>query len=154
MEKVTIFLDIDGPLATNNCIGVDKNNKWGLYMFDPRCIDIFNEINDQFSLNWVLSSDWRGSTDINDMNDYFLFRGLRIVLNDYLMFRYSYFRDPPNRTYLIIDYCKKHNINKFLAIDDLALNLESINFVKVHEHEGVFEEGKKEEIIDKITKQI
>ena len=39
------ILDIDGVISTSQCWGRGNDNKWGTYMFDPKCVSLLNFLN-------------------------------------------------------------------------------------------------------------
>jgi hypothetical protein len=134
-DAITVFLDIDGPLATASCWGMDCDNLWGWYLFDTRCVDVLNKINSQFKIEWVLSSTWRLHGDLDTLNKYFAFRGLDIVLKDTTPIinfsdpKYFFFEGEIGRAQLIREYIVHNFVDKFLVIDDLNMDFEDENMV-------------------------
>jgi hypothetical protein len=71
-----IFLDIDGVIATSQCWGKGNDNKWGAYMFDPKCVAVLNFILKETGAEIVLSSDWRFHYTLFEMNEIFAHNGI------------------------------------------------------------------------------
>ncbi len=66
-----IFLDIDGVLATSQCFGQGKDNKWGSYRFDPKCVATLNFILQETGAEMVLSSDWKTHYTFQEIREIF-----------------------------------------------------------------------------------
>lgn len=82
----TIFLDIDGVLATNkqymmNSDKFAKNNEWAkrinvYYPFDKGCCDVLNGILAMYECEIVISSDWRLHYTLDELDEIFRRNGL------------------------------------------------------------------------------
>jgi hypothetical protein len=71
-----IFLDIDGVIATTQCIGKGMGNKWDSYMFDPKCVSVLNYILKETGAEIILSSDWKLHYTLFEMNEIFTHNGV------------------------------------------------------------------------------
>lgn len=115
---ITIFLDIDGVLATEYCSGL-KNHELYSYPWDKECVDIFNHITSQFECNIVLSSEWRimYNNDLEMLDELFKHNGVTKSPNDVT----------PNlhrkRGLEIETYVKEHELTNFIILDDEELNI-------------------------------
>ena len=69
--KKYLFLDIDGVLNHDGwfCSDGYKRNQsnWKISMFDPKCVERVNRILDETGARLVVSSSWRGMTDLKDI---------------------------------------------------------------------------------------
>jgi hypothetical protein len=71
-----LFLDIDGVICTTSCYGIGKNNKWGTYMFDSKCVALLNFIIQETGAEIILSSDWRNQHTLSEMREIFAHNGV------------------------------------------------------------------------------
>jgi|AntAceMinimDraft_18_1070375.scaffolds.fasta_scaffold16507_2 hypothetical protein len=71
-----IFLDIDGVISTSPCWGVGSNNKWGVYMFDTKCVAVLNLILRTTGAEIILTSDWRTQHTLLEMCEIFTHNGV------------------------------------------------------------------------------
>jgi len=150
-RKLTIFLDIDGPLATFNCWGVGTKNKWGWYMFNPKCVKVLNHLNDEYDIDWILSSDWRNHSTLDTLNEYFEFRGLNFKLKNMLEKSKGYGDFIEERAELILNFVEENNLIHYLVIDDLPLNIPKSNFLHVKDEGGVADTKTKKELYSKVN---
>jgi len=148
-----IFLDIDGVISTSQCWGKGNDNKWGSYMFDPKCVALLNLILQLTGAEIVLSSDWKTHYTLLEMKEIFAHNG---VIKGPIGFT------PSSKTYTgdnleggRIDEIKmwlethawKDDI-KWVAIDDLPMHDLGKNFVHCPRHlEGIKQTGVKEKIL-------
>ena len=160
----TIFLDIDGVLATHKQYMMNRNKFWDKndiakelkipYPFDPKCVKIFNEILDATGADIVLSSDWKIHFSLEDLDLIFKFNGVNkspidITTNDVV----SFGNLVRNRAYQIGEYIQTHNITNYVVIDDLNIsNYMSITndqdkFVLTSDFEGLKQLGIKNKVI-------
>ena len=79
--KKTLFLDIDGVLATNKEYNKNRHKFWNKfpefrelnvpYPYNPDCVRILNEILEETDADIVLSSDWKLHWNLEDMDKIF-----------------------------------------------------------------------------------
>lgn len=150
LEKV-LFLDIDGPLATTDCFKKTEM-KFGkrLYKWNPKCVQILNEILVETNAVIILSSDWRKFFTMDELNEIFKWNGViqsPVDVTDTLKRSFSSSSDI-DRIFQIGRYLENNSIKKWVAVDDLNLNSDIVkNFVLVEEEEGISQEGIKEKLI-------
>jgi len=129
----TIFLDIDGVLATHKQYMMNRKKFWDKnpiakdtrmpYPFDPKCVKVFNEILDETGADIVLSSDWKMHFNLEELDTIFKFNGVNkspidITTNDVV----SFGNLVRNRAYQIGEYIQSHNITNYVVIDDLNIS--------------------------------
>lgn len=135
MKTFYIFLDIDGVLATTKQFYTNKSKYdpiYKSYYFDKRCVEIFNEVINQFNdVNFkvILTSDWRLSYSLDELN--YIFRvnnigiSVRDTTSDYFDYENMYFTKEilrSNRINEILDYMLEHSIDdNYIIIDDIDL---------------------------------
>jgi hypothetical protein len=152
-----IFLDIDGVICTTSVYGKGTNNKWGVYMFDVKCVAILNFILQETGAEIILTSDWRTQHTLQEMREIFAHN---CVIRGPISFTPSMKSYEDNnldggRADEIKSWLKTHawkNDIKWVAVDDLNMGefLEP-NFVLCpNEHEGIKRKGIKEAIIEKL----
>ncbi len=152
-----IFLDIDGVICTSACYGVGKNNKWGAYMFDPKCVALLNFILQETGAEIILSSDWRNQYTLQEMREIFAHN---FVLKGPIGFTpsiktYTGMNLEGGRADEIEMWIKIHAWKgdiKWVAIDDLNMDERLFpNFVLCpREQEGIKRTGIKEKILEKL----
>lgn len=129
---ITIFLDIDGVLATHREFFTNKNKFYqknplakelGIpYPFNKECVLIFNEILDLYKCQIVLSSDWKLHFNLDEINQIFMFNRVKQSPIDITQdFRYKGQMLSMWRASEIKTYIDEHNIDKWITIDDLPL---------------------------------
>lgn len=158
-KKKTIFLDIDGVLATHIEFIMstkkfrDKNElakELSLpYPFNKKCVKIFNEILDETDADIVLSSDWRIHWNLEQLDKIFKFNGVKKSPIDVTGRKFismnSYDR---NRVAEINEYKEKNDVGTFVVIDDMGLDIYFMeNFVKTKDTEGIKQLGIKNKIL-------
>lgn len=149
-----LMLDIDGPIATSSCWGKSVNNKWGSYMFDPKCVAVLNFILQETGAEIIISSDWRLQYTLQEMREIFCHNniikgpiGFTPTVN-----RHIYDQLERGRADEILLWVKENawkNDIKWVAIDDLNMG-EALypNFVLCpKQNEGIKQTGIKEKII-------
>ena len=160
--KFYIFLDIDGVLATTHQYYTNRK-KWhdmyDCYRFDEKCVKIFNEILSKTDATIVLSSDWKLRYNIEIMNEIFKWNSVNAVVFDItdnlwgVKFKaVSQLQDC--RADEILKYVHEHQIENWLAIDDLDLSpwIDENHFVKTpRANEGIKQSGIKDKIIKILT---
>lgn len=157
-NKITIFLDIDGVLATHKQWDLklssplrlkDHNNA---YPFDQKCVKVLNEILSTANFEIVLHTDWIYHFDLNEMQEIFEINGVSQGPTRFTGMNYSMdkFRD---RLLRITRFIEEERIKRFIILDDI--NLESRlfgdKFIHVeNDMEGIKQSGLKERILKKI----
>ncbi len=163
---VTIFLDIDGVLATHKEFMLNRTKfrssdkraaELGIpYPYNPDCVKIFNEILESTETQIVLSSDWKHHFSLHDMNEIFKHNGIiqSIVAftdDDMVMFN----NITLNRAHQIEKYIKDKQIENWIALDDLWLHKYMDNsdgrFFLTKDMEGLKQSGLKDKIIKKLN---
>jgi len=157
INKWHIMLDIDGVLATSNQYNTNPkkwHDKYSCYRFDKKCVDVFNEIIEKTKPVIILSSDWQNHYNIEQLNDIFKWNDVNTTITDVTgtawgdkFTKLSELEEC--RAYDIVQYAKKHDIIKFLAIDDLDLShwLDDYFIHTPRANEGIKQSGKKEKIL-------
>jgi hypothetical protein len=160
-DKIHIFLDIDGVLATTHQYHTNRK-KWhptyDCYRFDEKCVKVFNEILGRVDAVIVLSSDWKTHYDRNTMNEILEWNGVNGTIHAFTPSSWgSRFTSVQQleecRADEIKRYVEKHKIKKWIAIDDLDLApfMSDENFVRTpRENEGIKQSGVKDKILKKI----
>lgn len=155
-----IFLDIDGVLTTSNQYYTNPkkwHEEYECYHFDKKCVNVFNEIIDKTNPIIILSSDWQHHYIIKQLNDIFKWNSVNCKITDVTGTAYgskftSLSQLEECRAYDIMQYAKKHDIKKYLSIDDLDLThwLDDYFIHTPRANEGIKQTGIKEKIIKTI----
>lgn len=160
----TIFLDIDGVLATHKQYMMNRKKFWDKndiakelripYPFDPKCVKIFNEILDATGADIVLSSDWKYHWNLGDLDIIFKFNGVnKSPIDTTINEDASMGNQTMNRAYQIGEYITRNNIDKYVVIDDLnvgkymSITNEEHKFVLTNDFEGIKQLGIKDKIL-------
>jgi hypothetical protein len=155
MKKKIIFLDHDGVLCLAHNWGSRKKTKRDFDDFDQECVSILNNILDTFpNIEIVVSSDWRlYEEDLLTMQYHYSEMGVKKfpidytpdLSNDKSVRQYK----AKMRTKEILQYCQEHQaeIETWVAIDDLELNLPKNFFVKTNTEFGLNEPGILQQVI-------
>ena len=170
-NKITLFLDYDGVLATVNQFNLTPQSKsWlfgtyfggdGIYPFDKKCVKVLNEILSQFDCDIVVSSDWRLYNTIEQLQKIFEDNGVKgKIVGVTPNYPTSMSWLEKNRAGEIMKYAKDNDIDKWLAIDDLCLfnHFGTQEFAEDHfsmcnsEFEGIKQSGLIDKIINKLNK--
>ncbi|MDA3780493.1 MAG: HAD domain-containing protein [Bacteroidales bacterium] len=160
-NKHYIFLDIDGVLATSYQYYTNKK-KWhptyDCYRFDEKCVKVFNSIlNNLNDVVIILSSDWQNRYSLEVLNDIFKWNGVNCYITDVTgtawgtkFTKLSELEEC--RAYDIVQYAKKYDIKKYLAIDDLDLThwLDNYFIHTPRANEGIKQSGIKEKILNNL----
>jgi hypothetical protein len=169
MSKATLFLDIDGVLATNKQYMMNKKKFQDKnpvakelripYPFDPKCVKIFNEILDETGADIVLSSDWKYHWNLEDLDKIFKFNGVnKSPIDTTINEDVSMGNITKNRAYQVGEYIQRNNITNYVVIDDLNIsNYMSITndqdkFVLTDDFEGLKQLSIKDKIIKILNK--
>jgi hypothetical protein len=165
----TIFLDIDGVLATHKQYMMNRRKFWEKneiakdlripYPFDPKCVKVFNEILDATDADIVLSSDWKEHFSLEDMNKIFKFNGVnKSPINTTINEVASFGNQTMNRAYQIGKYITDYGITNYVVIDDLnvgkymVITNDEDKFVLTQDFEGIKQLGIKEKILNILNK--
>ena len=151
-SKIYIFLDIDGVLATSYQY-FSNPKKWHptykCYRFDVKCVKVFNEILEKTNPIIILSSDWQNHYNLKVLNDIFKWNSVNCTITDVTGSAWgdkftNAFQLEECRAYNIVQYAKKHNIKKYIAIDDLNLShwLDNYFIHTPRAFEGIKQSGK------------
>lgn len=149
-DKV-IFLDIDGPLATDECFAKTEM-KFGkrLYKWNENCVKVLNEILNETGAEIVLSSDWRKYFTMDELDQIFKWNNVDkspVAITDELKHRFSSSNDE-DRIYQLDRFLKNNEIKNWVCVDDLDLNSDLVkNFVRVETELGLSADGVKEKLI-------
>ena len=149
-----IFLDHDGVLCIKNNCGSSYLNGKDYDDFDSGCVKILNQIIEKTAAEIVVSSDWRLiDHDLLAMQYHYKEMGITkepIGFTPDLSNDKSLRQDKAKmRAKEILQYCQEHQaeIETWVAIDDLDLNLPANNFVKTNTEFGLSEAGILEQVI-------
>jgi hypothetical protein len=162
--KPTIFLDIDGVLATSHQQYINPK-KWddvyNRYRYDIKCVKVFNEIIEKTNPIIILSSDWKLHYDSKMLKRIFEINGINCTITDItddlwgVKFK-SLAQLEDCRADEILKYVHDHQIENWVAIDDLDLStwISEEHFVCTpRANEGIKQSGIKNKIIKKITNE-
>jgi hypothetical protein len=161
----TIFLDIDGVLATHKQYMMNRKKFWDKndiakdlripYPFDPKCVKAFNEILDATGADIVLSSDWREHFSLEDLDKIFKFNGVNKSPIDITISELASFGNQTmNRAFQIGEYVTRNNLTNYVVIDDLnvgkymVITDEGHKFVLTDDFEGLKQLSIKNKIIN------
>lgn len=149
-EKV-IFLDIDGPLATEGC-WKKTEFKWGknIYRWNDNCVKILNEVLNETGAEIVLTSDWRLHFDMQILDEIFKWNNViksPIAITDRERHSFAYNLEK-DRIHQIERFLKNNPIKFWVCVDDLNLKSDIVkNFVHVDDEFGIAAEGVKNKLI-------
>jgi hypothetical protein len=158
-DKPYIFLDIDEVLATTNQFYSNRkkwNPEYNRYRFDEKCVKVFNSIIEITNPIVILSSDWKDSFTIEQLNRIFEINGVNCKISDITPSlwgtQYKSLQQLDEcRAEEILKYQTDHAdvINKWVAIDDLNLTQwMPDNFVRCTKaNEGIKQSNVKEKIL-------
>ena len=158
-DKIYLFLDIDGVLATTAQYYTNKK-KWhpayDCYRFDEKCVKIFNEVLDNVEeLTIILSSDWKDHYTTPEMNEILKWNGVNATITGKTPSSWGVeFKSLQQleqcRAFEIKKYVENHNVQYYVAIDDLDLApwLPEGNFIRTpRANEGLKQSGIKNKLI-------
>ena len=151
-----IYVDIDGPLATDECSKITENTKWHprLYRMNPKCVAVLNEIIAETNCELVVSSDWRTSFNLEELGEIFEWNGIIKKPINVTPRECRSMRDLViNRAHQIKMSVAELKPDAWVAIDDLpiGMNLYSVgitNHVLCDPIEGLAAFGKKQQVIE------
>jgi hypothetical protein len=158
-DKNYMFLDIDGVLATSHQYQINPkrwDDEYHRYHFDYKCVRIFNEIIEKTSPIIILSSDWKLRYGIEMLNRIFEINEINAIVTDITMnawgTRFTALAQLEDcRAYEILKYVEEHQIEKWIAIDDLDLSpwISEQHFVRTPKaNMGIKQIGIKEKILE------
>lgn len=157
--KKTIFLDIDGVLATHiefmkprRKFHEKYDNAKQLripYPFNPGCVKIFNSILEETDAQIVLSSDWRHHWDLEELDKIFQFNNVIkspiAVTGNHPV---SFGNLEKNRINEIEKFKQSNDVGSYVIIDDLHMDIYlNDRFVKTIDSEGLKQLGIKKKIL-------
>ena len=156
-----VFIDIDGCLATTRQYYSNKKHwhpTFECYRFDEKCVRVFNEITDEINPVLILSSDWKYHYRLEQINEIFEWNGVHSRISDFTQSSWgvefkSFQQLEECRAYEILQYVINHNVQNYVAIDDLDLKQWiPDNFVCCpRANEGIKQLGIKEKILEILT---
>jgi hypothetical protein len=163
LEKpdITMFLDIDGVLATTMQYCTNRK-KWhpmyDCYKFDETCVKVFNQLIEKLKPIIVLSSDWKLRYSLIQLNEIFEWNGVIAKISgitpDFWGNLYKSLQELEEcRAAEILAYINEHKIEKYVVIDDLDLSpWFPNNFVRTPKsNEGIKQSGIKDKILNKLN---
>lgn len=149
-----IFLDLDGCMVTDKIRSEDRNNKWGVDIFDPECVLVLNEVLTIPDTEIILSSDWRYQHLLTEIQEIFLFNKIiKYPISITPKHKTDAMNLEGNRGDEIKEWLNKANrtfkIDKFIVIDDYDLRKHFLNNAVWCRDtmKGISAKGIKEEII-------
>lgn len=156
-EKLYIFLDIDGVLATTAQFYTNKK-KWhptyDCYRFDEKCVKVYNAIIEKVNPITIISSDWKLHYTIDQLNEIFEWNGVNTKISGITPFSWgvqftSLQQLEECRAYEINKYVNENEVSKWVAVDDLGLEKWiPENFVRcTRVSEGIKQSGVKDKIL-------
>jgi len=161
--KFYIFLDIDGVLATSHQFSTNRK-KWhptyDCYRFDEKCVKVFNSIIEEVNSIIILSSDWKHHYSIEQMNEIFEWNSVNAVVTDITPKLWGVKFTSPSQLHdcradEILKYVHEHEVQNWIAIDDLDLSpwISPEHFVRTPKvSEGIKQSGIKDKILNIINK--
>jgi bifunctional pyridoxal-dependent enzyme with beta-cystathionase and maltose regulon repressor activities len=163
--KNTIFLDIDGVLATHKEFMMtrhkfhkkyDEANRLHIpYPFNPGCVKVFNSILQETDAQIVLSSDWRHHWDLEELDGIFQFN--KVIKSPIAVtgnYPISMGNLEKNRVNEIEKFIQTHDVGQYVIIDDLHMDIYiKDRFVKTIDMEGLKQTGIKKKILKFLTNE-
>lgn len=162
---VTIFLDIDGVLSTLEDSLSDRDEFWrenpgakelGIpHCLDVNSVDVLNEIIDNFECEIIISSDWRKSRTLEELDKIFKFFKIKLSpVRKTKNFRNDFSIDDC-RAMEITHFIAENMVDNFIILDDLDLENKLPprildRFFKTSFESGLGEGGMKEKIIERM----
>lgn len=165
----TIFLDIDGVIATTkqfwlNSTNFRKKHEWAHelkvpYPFDKKCVNVLNEIIEQTDSEIVLSSDWRTHWSLDELDKIFKHNGVsKSPIDKTLVAPISFSNLVKNRCNEILTYVKNKSLENWIVIDDLNVGYylpeeQKDRFFMTESNEGIKKSGLKNKILKFLTQK-
>jgi hypothetical protein len=123
--------------------------------FNKKAVNVFNAICEAVDPVIVLSSDWKDHYDLDLLNEFFQWNGITHSITDFTSSAWgtkfkSLAQLEDCRAYEILKYVEEHDIEKWVAIDDLDLKpWIPNNFVHApRSNEGIKQSGVKDKILN------
>lgn len=150
-----IYVDIDGPLATDDSAKIVEKTKWHpkLYRMDSKCVTVLNEIITETGCELVVSSDWRVHFNLTELGEIFEWNGvIKKPVNVTPQECISFSDKARNRIHQIKLSINEIKPEKWVSIDDLPLGQQYYStglpcFVECEPIAGISREGIKESIL-------
>jgi len=152
MENSTpiIFLDLDGPIVTDQMACQSNNNKWGATKFDKDNVMVLNKILKLSDAEIIISSDWRHHYYLEELKQIFEYFGVikkPIGVTCNFSKQFTSLDLEGARSAEIIEWLKTNGSNrKWVAIDDLLLTVPNFIHIK-RTKEGIKQTGLKDKIL-------
>jgi hypothetical protein len=153
-----LYTDIDYVLSlateTKNYM-----NKWGcMNKFNAKAVNVYNKILKETGAFPVISSDWRHHYSLQQLQEIFTeWAHINVKPIDVTGNIPGSFQElEMNRAKEILAHVNEHNLESWVAIDDLDLSpwLPEEHFVCLPRlNEGIKQTGKEKEIIEKLNKE-
>lgn len=151
-----IYVDIDGPLATDGCEKTTYETKWHkkLYRMNPDCVAILNEVLNSTGADMIVSSDWRRPFNLEQLGEIFEWNNIIKKPIGITSFETISFGNLAlNRIHQIKLSVAELEPEKWVAIDDLNLSTSYgevsglKNYVMIDPIEGLTGKNKKVELL-------
>jgi len=165
-NKKVLFLEHDGVICLAKEWGSRFKNKEGgldalFDRFNEKAVKVLNEIIDETDCEIVISSGWRFYCSLSEMQQLYKIRGIKKIPIGYIRndLDWEIFKDvnpdkesETTRVMDILSYVFENNLNNWVAVDVMDLNL-LVNFVHTPKSmEGIKQSGIKEKIIKFLNK--
>jgi hypothetical protein len=153
-EKKYLFLDLDSVMITERKFDSEIQSTYIADPFDPKCVEVLNEIIEIMNPLIILTSDRRLKLKIAEMNEVFKYNGVKSPVKDYTPdFWGTIFTKLQDadmcRGFEILRYVHQYQIENYVAVDDMSLTgWVSDHFVWcTNSTEGLNQTGVKEQIL-------
>lgn len=162
----TIFLDIDGVLATNKEYQTNRtrfrtNYDVAMeldipYPWNKGAVEVFNEILTETNADIVLSSDWKYHWNLEQLDKIFKFNG---VIKSPIAVTHKGKRKmssslEDDRCYQIEKYIEENNVGNYVVIDDLDMSFTfKERFFRTYDSDGIKRTNLKNKIITKLNEE-
>jgi hypothetical protein len=151
-----LYVDIDGPLATDECSKTVYHTKWHprLYKMNPNCVVALNEIIVETECDMIVSSDWRKSFSIEELGEIFEWNGIvKKPIGVTSLDCVSMSNSALNRIHQIKQSLSDLKPTTWAVIDDLPMGIQNYtmgipNVVFCDPIEGLAAKNKKEEVVN------
>jgi len=152
-----LYTDIDYVLSLASEIN-PKQSKWGLiHKFNPKAVSVYNEILEKTGAEIIVSSDWRNSHSLQELQGIFTeWAGIiKAPIGVTTTRKTNMQRLDEFRAKEILEHVEQFKPDAWVAIDDLYLTpwIPEEHFVIITRiYEGIKQCSKKEEIINKLNR--